>query len=200
MTVMITRLGQDASELRLAAAHSADAKVARRLLALALVLEGRSRAEAAQSCGMDRQTLRDWVHRYNEHGIAGLSDQPHGGGQAPKLTPQEQQEVARWVRRGPDPKEDGLVRWRLADLKRRIFESVIAHHQRPLSMAARNSPESSGRNSPLHSDLVTAKSPWRSDIGEAVEVEIDDFQKRLGGGAVAQAFGQSVGPGGILGL
>jgi transposase len=105
MTVMITRLGQDASELRLAAAHSADAKVARRLLALALVLEGRSRAEAAQSCGMDRQTLRDWVHRYNEHGIAGLSDQPHGGGQAPRLTPQEQQEVARWVRRGPDPRK-----------------------------------------------------------------------------------------------
>jgi hypothetical protein len=69
-----------------------------------------------------------------------------------------------------------------------------------VSMAARNSPESSGRNSPLHSDLVTAKSPRRSDIGEGIEVEIDDLLKRLGGGAVAQAFGQGVGPGGILGL
>ena len=59
MTVMITRLDQDASDMRVAAARNADAKVPRRLLALALVLEGHSRAEAAQSCGMDRQTLRD---------------------------------------------------------------------------------------------------------------------------------------------
>jgi hypothetical protein len=69
-----------------------------------------------------------------------------------------------------------------------------------LSMAARNSPKSSGRNSPLHSELVTAKSSRRSDIGEGIEVEIDDLLKRLSGGAVAQAFGQGVGPGGILGL
>jgi Transposase C of IS166 homeodomain len=69
-----------------------------------------------------------------------------------------------------------------------------------VSMAARNSPESSGRNSPLHSDLVTAESPRRCDIGEAIEVEIDDFPKCLGGGAVAQAFGQCVGPSDILGL
>jgi transposase len=122
MTVMITRLDQDASDMRVAAARSADAKVARRLLALALVLEGHSRAEAAQSCGMDRQTLRDWVHRYNEHGIAGLSNQPHAGGSTPKFMPQEKQEVARWVRQGPDPKQDGVVRWRLTDLKRRILD------------------------------------------------------------------------------
>jgi hypothetical protein len=67
-------------------------------------------------------------------------------------------------------------------------------------MAARNSPESSGRNSPLHSDLITAKSPRWPDTGEVIEVEIDDRLKRLGGGAVAQAFGQGVGPSGILGL
>jgi hypothetical protein len=67
-------------------------------------------------------------------------------------------------------------------------------------MAARNSPESSGRNSPLHSDSVTAKPPRRSDIGEGIEIEVDNLLKRLGGGAVAQAFGQGVGPGGILGL
>jgi hypothetical protein len=69
-----------------------------------------------------------------------------------------------------------------------------------VSTAARNSPESSGRNSPLYSGSVTAKSPRRSDIGEGIEVEIDNLLKRLGGGAVAQAFRQGVGPGGILGL
>jgi hypothetical protein len=77
---------------------------------------------------------------------------------------------------------------------------LMARVQTALSTAARNSPKSSGRNSPLYSDSVTAKSPRRSDIGEGIEVEIDDLLKRLGGGAVAQAFRQGVGPGGILGL
>ena len=69
-----------------------------------------------------------------------------------------------------------------------------------VSMAARNSPELSGRNSPLHSDLITTKTPRRCDMGDGIEVEIYDLLKRLGGGAVAQAFGQAIGPGGILGL
>jgi transposase-like protein len=30
--------------------------------------------EAARNCGMDRQTLRDWVHRYNAGGLRGLSN------------------------------------------------------------------------------------------------------------------------------
>jgi transposase len=68
MTVRITRLDHSAQELRALAARQADAKLARRLLAIGLVLEDRSRAEAARSCGMDRQTLRDWVIRYNEQG------------------------------------------------------------------------------------------------------------------------------------
>src|SRR6201746_446110 len=60
-----------------------------------------------------------------------------------------------------------------------------------VSMAARNSPQSSGRNSLLHYDLVTAELPWRCDIGQAIEVEIDDLLQRLGGGAVAQASRQA---------
>lgn len=123
MTVKITRVEHDAPALRAAAARQTDAKVARRLLALALVLDGRSRAEAAQSCGMDRQTLRDWVIRYNEQGIAGLVDQ-HGGGSLPKLSEAETAQLAKWVRQGPDP-EDGLVRWRLSDLRRRLMERLF---------------------------------------------------------------------------
>ena len=44
----------------------------RRPLAIALVLQGYSRTEAAELSGMDGQTLRDWVHRYNDEGIDGL--------------------------------------------------------------------------------------------------------------------------------
>jgi transposase-like protein len=66
------------------------------------LLEGHQRMEAAQRCGMDRQTLRDWVIRYNEQGVAGLSDRPHGGGAPAKLSLEEKAQLAAWVREGPD--------------------------------------------------------------------------------------------------
>ena len=59
MAVEITRLDLSAADLRREAARSQDAKAARRMLAIALVLEGRARGDAARSCGMDRQTLRE---------------------------------------------------------------------------------------------------------------------------------------------
>ena len=70
--IPITRLDHTASGLRSIASKFDDGAQVRRLLALALVLEGRSRAEAAAQNGMDRQTLSDWVHRYNASGIDGL--------------------------------------------------------------------------------------------------------------------------------
>jgi hypothetical protein len=88
MAVAITRTDLSARELRVAAAKAKDGKAARRMLAIALVLEGVDRKTAAESCGMDRQTLRgeedrktvQWTvfptngHRYNAEGLAGLSD------------------------------------------------------------------------------------------------------------------------------
>jgi len=68
-----------AGDLRAAAKRSADARQASRILAIAMVLDGFSREEAARLCGMDRQTLRDWVHRYNEAGLEGLADRARSG-------------------------------------------------------------------------------------------------------------------------
>ena len=82
--VAIARLDLAAEGLRGAASVEKDGAAARRILALALVLEGVDRASAARICGMDRQTLRDWVHRYNDEGLAGLRDRA-GGGRSPKL-------------------------------------------------------------------------------------------------------------------
>ncbi len=59
-----------ASELRRLAAATKDANQSRRLLSLAAILDGMSRTEAARIGGMDRQTLRDWVHRFNEGGCS----------------------------------------------------------------------------------------------------------------------------------
>jgi transposase len=127
--VAITRTELDASGLRQAAARARDAAAARRMLALALVLEGVSRTDAARMAGMDRQTLRDWVHRYNQNGLAGLSDKQGRVGPKPLLSPEQAAEVAELVRQGPDLAEHGVVRWRRADLARVIaarFGVVLA--------------------------------------------------------------------------
>jgi transposase len=61
-----------AGEVRRLAKRATDAAQARRLLAIAAVLDGASRTEAAKIGGMDRQTLRDWVIRFNDQGPDGL--------------------------------------------------------------------------------------------------------------------------------
>ena len=66
-----------------------------------------SREEAAQAAGMDRQTLRDWVIRYNEHGLDGLADRARDG-RPPKLDAEEKAELYRIVLEGPVPEASGL--------------------------------------------------------------------------------------------
>ena len=100
--VAMTRLDLTAGELRRAARKEKNSTVARRILALALVLEGSDRKKAAESCGMDRQTLRDWVHRYNAEGLAGL-----GEGDCPGKT------VAAAIAMGRMRISDFIVRCRL---------------------------------------------------------------------------------------
>src|SRR5271169_1105723 len=70
--IEITRFDLSATELREQAARTQDGAVVRRLLAIPLDLEGHPHEAAAQLNGMDRQTLRDWVLRYNAEGVAGL--------------------------------------------------------------------------------------------------------------------------------
>lgn len=100
------------------------------MLALALVLEGVDRKTAAETCGIDRQTLHDWVHRYNEHGLSGLTNR-HYAGPSRRLSDTQLAELAALVEKGPDPETDGVVRWRQADLKR-VIETrfgVVLHER-----------------------------------------------------------------------
>lgn len=130
MSVAVKRLDLSASELRQAAKGLRDATQVRRVLALALVLEGASRTEAATACGMDRQTLRDWVHRYNAEGIEGLLDRV-APGRTPLLTPVQEAELKAIVLAGPDLAHDGVVRWRRIDLQRVIGERfAVRLHER----------------------------------------------------------------------
>ena len=128
--IAITRRELTASQLRAAAGKTKDARAARRMLAIALVLEGVDRRAAAETCGMDRQTLRDWVHRYNAEGLAGLVNRTVP--QRPRrLAPDQLAALVGWVEAGPDLARDGVVRWRRRDLQHRIAtEFGVVLHER----------------------------------------------------------------------
>jgi transposase len=138
MAVVITRLELSAADLREAAARTDDAKASRRMLAIALVLDGWSREAAAEACAMDRQTLCDWVHRYNESGLDGLSNRSRRNGPHPRLSAEQRAEVAKWVEQGPDLERDGVVRWRCIDLQRRIMRVFgVSLHERTVGKLLR---------------------------------------------------------------
>ncbi len=127
MAVAITRTDLSAEELREAARRTKDSDHAGRLLALALVLDGAPRAEAARAAGMDRQTLPDWVHRYNAEGVEGLCDRARSG-RPPRLSKAQLAELAGLVEAGPDVEVHGVVRWRCADLRAQIKERFGVDH------------------------------------------------------------------------
>jgi len=110
-----------AGDLRRCAARAKDGAQARRLLALAAVCDGRTRTEAARLGGMDRQTLRDWVHRFNQLGPDGLIDIKPSG-RPPRLSDEHRRLLKQLVEAGPEPETDGVVRWRCVDLKRVVKE------------------------------------------------------------------------------
>jgi transposase len=119
--VRVTHKDHQPAGLRALAAKSDDAAKTRRLLAIAMVLEGSSRLDAARQTGMDRQTLRDWVLRYNEHGVDGLASRKPPGA-APKLSAAQMSELCDLVLAGPDPKADKVVRWRCLDLREEVTQ------------------------------------------------------------------------------
>ena len=108
-------------ELRRQARRERDGRVSARLIAIANALEGMDRASAARLAGMDRQTLRDWVHRYNAEGIAGLCNRP-APGRRPKLSEGQMATLKAVVLAGPDLAVDKITRWRIVDLCRWVEE------------------------------------------------------------------------------
>src|SRR2546426_12548875 len=117
------RTDYTAGEVRRLAKRAKDAAQARRLLAIAAVFDGASRTEAAKIGGMDRQTLRDWVIRFNRQGPDGLFNIPSPG-VPPKLDDTHRAFLARIVKEGPIPAVHGVVRWRGGGLIMRLFEEV----------------------------------------------------------------------------
>jgi transposase len=151
--VEITPRGLRISQLRAEAARTVDAKQARRILAIAMVLDGHSRRGAARAGGMERQTLRDWVIRSNADGLTGLADRPRPGRQ-PRLTEAPRCEVAKGVKTALTARP--MACWRWADLRARIAAKFdVQLHERSVGKLLKKLNFSSMSVRPLHpqSDL-----------------------------------------------
>jgi len=142
MVAVPLKEGLSAKEFRQAAAASSDANQARRLLALAAIRDGLSRQISARIGGMDRQTLRDWVHGYNKYGLEGLINDTSPGRPC-KLSAKQKAALKALVEAGPDLARDGVVRWRCSDLVRiverkfgvSVSEDTIARTLRALGFS-----------------------------------------------------------------
>ncbi len=102
-------------ELQRLAAVGRDGGQIPRLMALAAVADGKNRTEAVAIGLMDRQTLRDWVIRFNEQGLEGLINKKPPGHPS-KLIAEHRSELAQIIENGPADYVPGLIRWRCIDL------------------------------------------------------------------------------------
>lgn len=135
--IEVTRHNLSASALWQQASWCDNGWVACRILPIAQVLEGASWAVAASACRMDRQTLRDWVHRYNADGVDGLADAPRSG-RPTALSDAQMRELQELVVAGPDLARDGVVRWRCMDLRLVIKARFdVAVHERTVDKLLR---------------------------------------------------------------
>ena len=102
-----------------------------------MVLEGVSRSDAAAANGMDVQTLRDWVLRYNADGVPGLRDRA-GRGRRPALSQAQLAALKAAVIEGPDAARDGVARWRCADLQGWLAQHFgVSVHERTVGKLLR---------------------------------------------------------------
>lgn len=128
----IRRTEHSSRDLRKMSRSARTPKAARRMLAIANVLDGMSREMASRLAGMDRQTLCDWVHRYNDEGVEGLYGRKPPGAPS-RLDEAQRLEIKEIVLKGPDPAADGIVRWRCCDLKTLIGKKYgVEYHERYL--------------------------------------------------------------------
>jgi len=167
--VVITRQDLTAEALRQHAGRWRDGRVACRALAMAHILDGATRAPAAAACGMDRQTLRDWVHRYNANGLAGLRDAPRSGRPA-VLSTEQIAELKALVVAGTDLAKDGVVRWRCLDL-RSVIETrfQVTIHERTIGKLLRRLGLTRLQPRPLHPKQdLEAQAAFKKNFAERV--------------------------------
>lgn len=158
------------ADLRRFARRSGDPDQVRRLLAVALILDGGSRSEAARIAGVSLQIVRDWVLRFNEGGPDGLATRK-APGRGSILNDAQRARLAAAVEAGPIPATHGVVRWRFADPAQWIwdeFELSVTRHTLGRELRAMGYRKLSAR--PRHrgqkgDDIADFKNVWPAPSG-----------------------------------
>jgi len=102
-----------------ASRRSQSGRVSQRLLAIRDIMLGRSRRWVCEQYGVSRENLRHWVAWYNEEGSVGLADAQRSG-RPPKLNAAQLAALKERVSTPPDIGQDGIGRWRAADVQQLI--------------------------------------------------------------------------------
>jgi transposase len=153
-------------ELRRLGREQISGRVASRMFAIANVLDGLNREDAATHAGMERQSLRDWVHRFNAEGVTGLNDLPRKG-RPRRMHAGIEKVFCERVDKGPDAKTDKLVRWRRMDLQAWLkSEHAINYHERSIGKILKRLGYSHVSTRPVHpqndpEDMETFKKTLR---------------------------------------
>ena len=110
-----------AVDVRAHARRCRDGAQVRRLLAIAAILDGGSRSDAAVIGGVTRQIVRDWVVRFNADGPEGLATRKAPGPQT-ILNDGHRRALEVIIETGPIPAAHGVVRWRIIDLAQWLWD------------------------------------------------------------------------------
>lgn len=121
--------------LTAASRRSRSGRVAQRLLAIRDVLLGQRRSWVCAQYGVSRENLRHWVRWYNEAGIAGLQDAPRCGRPA-KLSAAQLAALKQRISVPPELDQEGVGRWRAADVQRLIAREYGVHYSSLASVCA----------------------------------------------------------------
>ena len=166
-----------AAELRALARRSKNVNQSRRLLSLAAVRDGMDRGSAAKIGGMDRQTLRDWVHRFNGSGLEGLIDN-WTEGPKPRLSAEQLAQFAQIVEAGPNREKDGVVRWRRIDLKRVIAERFgVDFHPRYVGKLLKKPGFNISRQAPSSSSGRADRRGFQKNFPHALKAHLEGLPK-----------------------
>jgi transposase len=139
-----------AAELRRRAGYDKKRRSAMRMRAIANALDGYDRKEAARLEGMSDQALRDAIKRYNEEGLAGLSDRPKPG-RPRKLDAAGEAELSQAILDGPDPGTDGISAYTLDDLTALVEKRWnVSYHPSSMSRVVRRLNFSRQKARPSH--------------------------------------------------
>ena len=118
-----------ATELAKLAKRERDARIRGRIVAVRYLRLGHTVPQASSALGMSERQLRNWVHRYNAEGVAGLRDRPRAG-QPPHLAVDQVQRFKQRIRKGARS-EDRVCVLRGMDVRRILQKEFEAKYSLP---------------------------------------------------------------------